>query len=72
AARAAARRAADPPKDTFGDGEFVPLRPYFRQLLGQVFLEFVRFCAPRADPFQQLGIPARDRERPPDHTGRNR
>lgn len=63
---------ADPLKDTFGDGEFVPLRPYFRQLPGQLFLEFVQFCAPRAGPFQQLGIHAQDRRRPPDHTGRNR
>jgi hypothetical protein len=55
---------AHPFKDAFGDGEFVPLGPYLRQLLGQLFFEFVQFRAPRGDPFQQLRIHAPDRRRP--------
>ncbi|WP_159047923.1 hypothetical protein [Streptomyces sp. WM6378] len=38
-----------PLKDPFGDGEFIPLGPHFRQLLGQLFFEFVQFRAPRGD-----------------------
>ncbi len=59
-------------KDTFGDSEFVPLRPYFGQLLGQLFLEFVQFCAPRADPFRNLGPMHRIVEGHPTARGRNR
>ncbi|WP_251023351.1 hypothetical protein [Streptomyces sp. ISL-10] len=56
---------AHPLKVPFGGGEFVPLGPRLRQLLGQLFFEFVQFRAPRGDPFQQLGIHARDPRRPP-------
>ncbi|MFF4796439.1 hypothetical protein ACFY2M_44040 [Streptomyces sp. NPDC001276] len=53
-------------KDTFGDGEFVPLGPHFRKLFGQLFFEFIQFRATRGDPFQQLGIQhGPDRRRPP-------
>ncbi|MFI7295122.1 hypothetical protein [Streptomyces sp. NPDC050121] len=44
------------PLDPLGDREFVPLGPHLRQLLGQLFFEFVQFRAPRGDPFQQRGI----------------
>ncbi|WP_329213802.1 hypothetical protein OG257_34175 [Streptomyces sp. NBC_00683] len=56
---------AHPLKDPFGDGEFIPLGSYLRQLLGQLFLEFVQLRRPRDDPFQQLGIHVPDRRRPP-------
>ncbi|NEA68245.1 hypothetical protein [Streptomyces sp. SID12488] len=48
--------AGHPFKDPFGDDKFVPLGPYLRQLVGQLFFEFVRFRAPRGDPFYRLGI----------------
>ncbi|MFB7534303.1 hypothetical protein ACFC0C_40035 [Streptomyces sp. NPDC056178] len=38
---------AHPLKDSFGDGEFVPLAPYLRQLFRGPFFEFVQFRAPR-------------------------
>ncbi|WP_190195298.1 hypothetical protein [Streptomyces minutiscleroticus] len=38
---------AHPLKDTFGDGEFVPLSPHFRRLLGQLSFEFIQFRAAR-------------------------
>ncbi|MFI1865323.1 hypothetical protein [Streptomyces jumonjinensis] len=47
---------AHPLKDSLSDGEFIPLGPYLRQLLGQLLFEFVQFRTPRGDPFQQLGI----------------
>ncbi|MGC9544172.1 hypothetical protein [Streptomyces sp. UG1] len=43
---------AHPVKDTFGDGEFVPLGSYLRQLFGQLFFELVQFRTARSDPFQ--------------------
>ncbi|MFI7173374.1 hypothetical protein [Streptomyces spororaveus] len=52
---------AHPLKDTFGDGEFIPLSPHLRQLLGQLFFEFVPLRPPRGGPFQQLGIHVPDR-----------
>ncbi|MFJ5594747.1 hypothetical protein ACIQCG_34030 [Streptomyces noursei] len=62
---------AHPLKDPFGDGELVPFGPYLRQLLGQLFFEFVQFRAPRGDPCQQLGTQhAQDRRRPPGHIER--
>jgi hypothetical protein len=45
-----------PFKDPFGDSEFVPFGPHFRQLFGQLVFEFVQFRTPRGDPFQQFGI----------------
>lgn len=56
---------AHPLKDPLGDGEFVSLGPHLRQLLGQLFLEFVQLRPPRGDPFQQLGIHVLDRRWPP-------
>ncbi len=47
------------------NGKFVPLGPHLRQPLGQLFFEFVQFRTPRGDPFQQIGIHALDRRRPP-------
>ncbi|MEU1851509.1 hypothetical protein ABZ499_20095 [Streptomyces sp. NPDC019990] len=58
---------AHPLKIPLRDGELVALGPHLRQLLGQPFFEFVQFRAPRGDPFQQLGIHAPDRRRPPGH-----
>ncbi|PNG89824.1 hypothetical protein SMF913_25289 [Streptomyces malaysiensis] len=64
---------AHPVKDTFGDGEFVPLGPRLHQLFGQRFFEFVRFRTARGDPFQQFGIQhASDRRRPSDRHGKER
>ncbi|MGX1540996.1 hypothetical protein [Streptomyces adustus] len=34
---------AHPLQDAFGDGKFVPLGSQLRQLLGQLFFEFVQF-----------------------------
>ncbi len=45
-----------PFKNTFGDSEFVPLGPHFRQLFGEQFFEYVQFRTPCGDPFQQLGL----------------
>ncbi|MEY9989534.1 hypothetical protein ABIE67_001566 [Streptomyces sp. V4I8] len=36
-----------PLKDTFGDGEFVPLGPHLRELLGRLFFELVQFRTAR-------------------------
>ncbi|MET8535092.1 hypothetical protein ABZV67_25010 [Streptomyces sp. NPDC005065] len=55
-ARSSTSCSLTPLKDTFGDGELVPLGPHLRQLLGELFFEFVQFRTPRGDPFQQLGI----------------
>ncbi|MFJ3175370.1 hypothetical protein ACIPJK_31950 [Streptomyces roseus] len=55
-----------PFKNAFGDGEFAPFGPHFRQLSGQLFFEFVQFRTPRGDPFQQLGI-----QHAPDRRGRS-
>ncbi|WP_371641640.1 hypothetical protein [Streptomyces mirabilis] len=52
-------------QDPLGDGKFVPLGPHLCQLLGQLFFEFVQFRTPHGDPFQQLGIHALGRRRPP-------
>ncbi|MFF1478519.1 hypothetical protein ACFVYD_13270 [Streptomyces sp. NPDC058301] len=35
-------------QDPFGDGEFVPLGPHFRQLLGQLFFDSISPLMPPA------------------------
>jgi len=54
-----------PLKNPFSDREFVALGSYLRQLLGQMFFEFVQFRASGRDPCHQLGIHAPERRRPP-------
>jgi hypothetical protein len=63
---------AHPLKNLLGDGEFVALGPDLRQLLGQLFFEFVQFRTPRGDPFQKLGSVHRIVEGRPPAASRNR
>lgn len=41
---------------SFGDGEFVALGPHLLQLLGQLIVQLVKFCASRRDLFRDPGL----------------
>ncbi|WP_163010543.1 hypothetical protein [Streptomyces dangxiongensis] len=55
---------AHPLKDPFGDSKFVSLGPHLRQLLGQLFFEFIQFRNQRTVRLCQTIYSADSRPRP--------